>query len=130
MYLRGQRQGEIAEHFDVNISTISRDLATIRQEWLSSRVRDFDQAKAEELAKIDKVEAEGWLSWDETRDHRHMAIVQWAIEQRCKILGVYAAVKNEHVGPNGGPLVNSIVKGYVEVSPDDWDDSDRADSSL
>ena len=34
-------------------------------------------------------------------------------------------------GPNGGPLQVAIVKGYAQVSPDDWNETeDSADSDL
>lgn len=54
-------------------------------------------------------------------DPRFLDGVYRCIAERCKILGIYAAVKNEVAGPNGTPLPGSPVKGYVTVSPDDWD---------
>jgi Trp operon repressor len=63
LYLTGKTQKQIAEQFGVNFAQISRDLKVIRQEWLESRVRDFDEAKAEELAKNDVLEVEYWDAW-------------------------------------------------------------------
>lgn len=40
-------------------------------------------------------------------DPRYLSGVQDCITQRCKILGVYAAVRNEHTGANGGPIATS-----------------------
>jgi hypothetical protein len=64
LYRRGVPQHEIAERFGVCQQAISRDLAKIRAAWLKSAIRDFDAAKAEELAKIDHIEAVAWKAWD------------------------------------------------------------------
>lgn len=69
MYLRGFRQTEIAEHFGVNQSVISRDLLRIRQEWIKSSVRDFDAMRAQELAKIDTLEQEYWNAWRRSQEN-------------------------------------------------------------
>jgi transcriptional regulator with XRE-family HTH domain len=125
LYLEGWRQTDLAERFGVDQSTISRDLAAIRQEWLDSAVVDFNEAKARELARIDKLEREYWEQYEaskeplestvkeqtgvgddkrvkaqkretsRTGDPRYLAGIQWCIEQRLKIYGVYAAVKTD-----------------------------------
>jgi hypothetical protein len=63
LYLEGQPQAEIARRLKVNQSTISRDLAVCRQEWRAGMLRDFDERQAEELAKLDRLEAEAWAAW-------------------------------------------------------------------
>jgi len=68
LYLRGQTQWQIAHAMDVNQAQISRDLKVIRREWLNSAVQDFDARKAQELAKIDAVEAEAWAAWRRSQD--------------------------------------------------------------
>jgi ECF sigma factor len=62
-YLKGNLQAEIASALGLSIATVKRDLATIRERWLDSALRDFDALKAEQLAKIDAVEAEAWAMW-------------------------------------------------------------------
>lgn len=127
MYLRQQPQSAIAARTGVHISTISRDLKWLREYWLSNALRDMDEAKAQELARIDTLEAEYWSQYllsKETRkrkitkgrgsgeserpdqieqweiseqlpgDPRYLSGIQWCIEQRCKILGIYSAVKH------------------------------------
>ena len=64
MYVRGATQWEIASKVGVNQGQISRDLAAIRQQWLESSLQDFDSRKAQELAKIDMIEATAWAAWD------------------------------------------------------------------
>lgn len=116
MYLRGKMQTEIAAEFGVNVAQISRDLKAIRQEWLKSRVCDFDTLKTEELAKINALEVEYWQAWQQSRKFQFKRFsgkairvgvrrvvrdgnpaflqgVQWCISERCKILGIYEATK-------------------------------------
>ena len=67
MYLRGLSQREIGTALNCSQGTISKDLNTIRAEWLQSSLRNFDEAKALELARIDKVEAEAWAAWERSQ---------------------------------------------------------------
>ncbi len=53
-------------------ATISRDLAAIRAAWLASAVRDFDAARAEELAKIDAVEQQAWIAWERSTEDKEI----------------------------------------------------------
>jgi transcriptional regulator with XRE-family HTH domain len=115
-YLQGQTQSEIAGVFGVSQAQISKDLAAIRAAWLASAVRDFDAAKAQELAKIDTVEREYWLAWERSKKDKEteysedsskgfksgkrregqagnpafLAGVLTCIERRCAILGLDA----------------------------------------
>jgi len=127
LYLEAWTQQAIADHFGVNQSTISRDLEAIRQQWVDSAIKDFNQAKATELARIDKLEREYWSGWERSQDEvkktsqkaktqgdnkpnyvekaqsvedrvgdpRYLSGVQWCIEQRCKILGIYAPERQD-----------------------------------
>lgn len=113
-YVRGQTQWEIARAFEVTQATISRDLTEIRKEWLASAVRNMDEIKAKELAKIDATEAEAWKAWTKSQenaevlrtrmresesetekivkgqagDSKFLDIILKCIKQRCEILGV------------------------------------------
>ncbi len=51
-YLKGKRQSEIAEMLGFDQSTISLDLKAIRNQWLDSALRNFDDLKSQELAKL------------------------------------------------------------------------------
>ena len=119
LYLAGQIQADIAEEIGVDQSTVSRDLKALQVEWLASSLIDFDEAKAKELAKIDRLEREYWDAWEESKRDKETSItekiasekprdkaqirregqvgnpsflagVQWCIERRCKILGLDA----------------------------------------
>ena len=126
MYLQGKTQNELAAQFGVNQSTISRDLEAIRLQWQEQALLHFDEIKARELARIDRLEREYWEAWEESKKDAEivkqigtldsekgklkagkaektikvrsgnpsfLAGVQWCIEQRLKIFGVYEAIK-------------------------------------
>lgn len=71
LYLQGMTQAAIAAQlskdssrsYTVTQRTISRDMEVVRKRWLDSSLRNFDAAKAQELAKIDNLEREAWESW-------------------------------------------------------------------
>ena len=67
LYLMGQTQAAIGRQFGVSQPQICYDLKIVRTRWLESSIRNFDDAKAEELAKIDRVEAEFWAAWDRSQ---------------------------------------------------------------
>lgn len=120
-YLQGEMQEEIARSFGVTQGQISQDLKVVRAAWLESAVRDFDAAKAQELAKIDAVEREYWLAWERSKQDKEVAIqeagadkkikkatlrkegqagnpaflagILTCIERRCKILGLDAPTR-------------------------------------
>lgn len=124
LYLSGKTQNELAKLLDVNQSTISRDLEAIRKQWQERALIHFDEIKARELARIDRLEREYWEAWERSQEDAEIAKqigtvkdgkltdgraektkkgqsgnpsflagVQWCIEQRLKIFGVYEAVK-------------------------------------
>jgi hypothetical protein len=88
-YLRGLSQAKIAQAENVNQGQISRDLAFIREAWLASAVMAMDARKAQELAKIDRLEAIAWQAW----------------EQSCKSAEIYhTGVDKGRVNKEGKPL--------------------------
>jgi hypothetical protein len=63
LYCRGWPQHKIAAKYHVTRQQIGKDLAGIRAEWQRVMVREFDTYKAEQLAKLDAMEAEAWRGW-------------------------------------------------------------------
>ena len=111
MYAQGRTLREIAKVVDFHPATVCRDLEKIRCQWLESSIRDFDEAKADELAKIDNLEREHWEAWARSRreegqtgDPRFLNGVLKCIERRCKLLGIDALERKEYSGPDGGPI--------------------------
>jgi hypothetical protein len=119
LYLLHHTQRQIAEALGCSLGTVNSDLKAVEADWKERAVLDLQARKAEELARINHVERGYWEAWEEsckplvkrgtkrikgknprtevTRteenrcgDPRFLAGVGWCIEQRCKLLGLYA----------------------------------------
>jgi hypothetical protein len=122
LYLSGKYQSEIARLVGVSQQQVSHDLKTVQREWLASSLRDFDTIKAEQLAKIDRIESEAWQAWERSLqprevsvqevtqgehrinkvtlrkegqdgDPRYLQIAQRCIDQRIDLLGIGASAE-------------------------------------
>lgn len=123
LYLKGVTQQEIAAVIGVSRKQIEYDLAEIRLWWREKTVFAIDEWKAEQLAKLDALEAQYWKSWEDSRkptkvntatkttagarpgttvtskeitsagDVRFLDGIAAVIEQRCRILGLNAPAK-------------------------------------
>ena len=128
LYLQGWTQQRIADHinadkergYTLSQRMISYDLLALQKKWQHSALVDIDAAKAQELAKLDRLEREYWDAWerscgvmeterisgDATKpssivktsknrdgDPRFLQGVMGCIDRRCKILGVDAPAK-------------------------------------
>jgi hypothetical protein len=63
-YCQGWAQARIGEALGLSQQQVSYDLAAVRKEWLASALQDFDERKAQELAKLDRLEAVAWEGWE------------------------------------------------------------------
>ena len=79
-YLQGEMQSQIAASFGVSQQQISQDLRAIRTQWLAATIRDFDALKAEELAKIDRVEREYWLAWERSQQDKEISFEETGVK--------------------------------------------------
>ena len=123
LYLQGWLQVDIATEIGVSAPTVSRDLKALQAGWLESALIDFNEAKARELAKVDRLEREYWEAWrrscedaetvrqegdpkkppsrviktskGQAGSSQFLQGVQWCIDKRCKILGIDAPQKVE-----------------------------------
>jgi hypothetical protein len=123
LYLKGVTQQEIAAAIGVSRKQIEYDLVDIRTWWRERTVFDLDEWKAEQLAKLDALEAQCWKSWEDSRkptkitteskttagahpgstasertitsagDVRFLDGIAGVINQRCRILGLNAPTK-------------------------------------
>jgi hypothetical protein len=75
-YLRGSTQAEIAVEQAVDQATISRDLKSLRAEWMKSALIDINDAKARELAKVDALEVEYWQAWRRSQEDAESEITK------------------------------------------------------
>lgn len=119
-YLRGETQAAIAADLGVTRQQVAYDLALLREAWRKAGIRDFDQAKAIELAKLDELERTYWEAWEDSRSEQQIATqsqddsgkkhvslrktqqagnpaflqgVMSCIDRRCKILGLDAPTR-------------------------------------
>jgi len=139
LYLKGFVQAAIATHinknrdYEVSQQTVSNDLKTLQKRWLDSSLTDYNEAKAQELAKIDNLERLAWQDYEASKDPivrrktakkidgqiteatqevggqgegntRFLEIVKWCIDRRIKLLGLDAPGRQEVTGKGGGPV--------------------------
>lgn len=136
LYLKGWLQSRIVDHINKDESRgytltqqmISYDLCRLQAQWRESALIDIDEAKAKELAKIDRLEREYWDAWERSKENAETSVsesvndgrgghtkaqlravgqvgdprflkgVEWCIERRCKVLGVDAPEKTDQSG--------------------------------
>lgn len=130
MYLRGCSQRQIGQAVSVSQTTVFKDLQAVRKAWKDSMIRDFDEAKARELEKIDLVEREAWAAWERSQknavthtkgvnskgvvdekkrsgqygDGKFLDVVMACIKRRCDLLGLDAPVKVANTDADGNDL--------------------------
>jgi len=92
MYLHGQFQSTIARELGISQQSVSVDLKRLRKEWLASAVRDFDEAKSVELAKIDELERTYWTGWENSLKQREITVSK---RRTGKTPGDEASVRRE-----------------------------------
>lgn len=64
LYLKGWLQVDIAEEVGLSQTTVCRDLKALQRQWIAVTLIDFDEAKGNEIAKIDRLEREHWAAWE------------------------------------------------------------------
>jgi len=67
LYVRGFTQAEIASQMGVTQPVIHHELKALGLEWVKSAAMDFQARQAEELARLDMVEAEAWKEWERSK---------------------------------------------------------------
>ena len=67
LYLQGWWQTDIAKEVKVTQSQVSQDLSILRRLWQQSSMVNIDKIKAKELAKIDRLENEYWIAWENSK---------------------------------------------------------------
>ena len=144
LYLQRLSQREIGERLGLSRQQVGYDLEAVRQEWLQSALVNFDARKAEELARIDRLEREYWDAWEASKqeretvsteqvsggrgdrtkaairkeqpsgDPRFLAGVERCIERRCKLLGLDAP--QEHRDVTDAQVDAEIVRLLAELA--------------
>lgn len=125
LYLTGHNQFDIRDQLNAREDVayticqqqVGYDLKVIRGRWARSGIRDFDAARAQELAKIDRLESEYWEAWervvpDDRTAPQYLSGVMSCIDRRCKLLGLDAPTKIAPTDPSGE-------NPYMGLSDDD-----------
>lgn len=137
LYLRGWSQADIAEHLGVDRSTVTRDLQSLHEQWQQEALKDIDQVKQLELARIDRLEREHWDAWERSKmpaegeqeaiagpggfvvtlhsrrgqvgDARFLNGALDCVVRRCAILGIDAPKKIAPTDPSGKQMAAVLV---------------------
>lgn len=91
------------------------------QSALKETIREpAEEVRALELETLDRLQ---FALWQQATNGNHGAVdrVLRVMERRAKLLGLDAPEKRELTGKDGEPL---HPKGYMLISPDDWDHDD------
>ena len=70
LYLEGWTQADIGAQRGLSRQQIGYDLEAVRQEWLQSSLVDVNAKRAEELARIGRLEREYWSAWESSNKGR------------------------------------------------------------
>jgi hypothetical protein len=125
MYLEGETQERIATQLGCSIGTVGADLKVIRQTWINNSVRDFDERKSEELAKLDRLEKEAWEALhkskkeEETLDVTEEFVrvnVRGSKKGAHRLIPVKKVVKQKTKGPKAGdPRYMEVIERCIEM---------------
>src|SRR2546430_1346842 len=99
MYLSGKSQAEIGETIGLSQQMIAYEVNKLRASWRTSQIRNWDEARNIELAKLDALEQTFWEAWRESAsDGRggasaYLDGVLRCIDRRIRLLGLDAPTK-------------------------------------
>jgi predicted transcriptional regulator len=114
LFLEGKTLTTIANELGISYPTVAKLIREAKQQWQIRAEKNYAEHIASELARLDKVEAEAWQAWHESKkssrsvsettggekpsktkrkdsqtgDPRMLAVIQKCVEQRMKILGL------------------------------------------
>lgn len=111
LYLAGWTQMAIAAELNVNQSTISRCLKKLTQRWLEESKINFDEAKAKELARINRLENEYWDAWQKSCEDYKEQEIQSNEKSESKTIGKVAKTQKQ----NGDPRFLEGVRNCIEM---------------
>lgn len=131
LLLKGWSQKKIAAEMGLSTYTVNRDVAAIERLRRIYMVKNLDEVRRRELAKIDLMEKEAWDAWERSKQplkkkktksvsniptamekieeerigaKQYLDTIQWCIERRAQLLGLDAPVRTELSGLAGGPI--------------------------
>lgn len=119
-------QDEIAAELGVTRRTIISDVKAIREMWRKEMVEDPVALRTQELADLEQMERECVVQYSLTRERGWITERRQIKERRSKMLGLDAPAKQEHSGPDGGPLKQEVT--FITDALDNPDTRDALDA--
>ena len=116
-------QEEIARREGVSRKTINADVKALREMWRKELIDDPVAIKAQELAELNDMERDCIRGYALTHDRAWIAERRLIKERKAKLLGLDAPVRQEHSGPEGGPI-----KQDLTVITDALDEAETRDA--
>lgn len=116
MYLRGYDQFDIADKVKISRSQVAYDLGYIRKAWLESTIRDFDEAKARELTKLDKLEQECWKAWEKSKKKKETKTTETINpeDKEDKKVKPFSRLSVKKEGQTGNAAYLNTIKDCIE----------------
>jgi hypothetical protein len=118
--MRDIREMMVAEGYArLSLVMLYKDIKWMRVHWRTGALRNFDEAKSQELARIDQIETEAWRNFEQSRgwhtvttdrtggdnpetttrreklcgDPRYLQVALNCVAKRCEIMGLNAPTK-------------------------------------
>ena len=91
LYMQRHTIYEIAALLDVSPTTISNDIRAVLAQWREDTRIDLDQARKEEIERLNHLEQVHWKAWEKNNKPIHLDGVGKCIAQRIKLLGLEPA---------------------------------------
>jgi len=122
-------QPEIAEQlndregitYTLTQQMVSYDLTALQAQWLKAALMDLDEAKAQELARINRLELEYWAAWERSCENAEIEtkkakgkVQQYQDEQGRFVAEQPAEVTKQSKGQAGDPRFLQGVQWCIE----------------
>ena len=143
LFLQGWNQDAIGRELNISQPQVAADLKKINQTWRESAIRDFDEARNQELARLQRMEREAWSAWERSKqpsqtatvngeagaqtarrtvkhqygDPRFLDIALRCSEARRQLLGLDAPAKIAPTTPDGRPLTLEERRIHIQGVP-------------
>jgi hypothetical protein len=118
LFLGGKAQHEIRNLLGLNPGKgdvmVCTDLRAIREEWKRDAVRDFDEAKGKQLAKLEHLERTLWKAWERSCEEFLETNVSKKQVRAGKLLGVDEDGGSEMVDDT---ITTGVSKGRRDGNP-------------
>jgi hypothetical protein len=100
-----------------SLHAIHDDIKALETQWQENARQAIEEHKASQLAELREVRRQAWHNND-------MGSILAAMRLEMILMGSEAPKVTQVVGKNGGPVQIENVKGYVQVTPDEWNEAE------